>query len=629
MVGDGDRARAVDRQTERPWLRGGRVILENLRSLAGSLVLVPLVVVLFGSHWEWKRSVVPSAVMLVDPGSDAEEGAGSREVRLHFYDDGGDPGRGIPLPTGSYLQLELPRAVESFRVTIQVDFNDVYEVQGAPDTTEFVRLWQVPRGHGGSYLTTRQSDWIDSEVPIRFLRVRALRGNSPHVVAGLRLELQPLEIAHSILIPVLWGVALLLWLIARARPGSRADRFLHHWQRSDLWVAAILIAGVVLRIPTGSLMVALAVIFLWLVLRFLSFWWSRAPASLFGVITTAALLSWFVPKVFETVIVARIAELHDLTVDHRLLPGPDVNSDRIRFREEAADLEEEDFVILFAGDSFTYGLELEYEQAYPYVLEELVTDLDCSQRVRAVNMGWTSSSPLLALRLLREIGYKYEPDLLIYNLDMTDFHDDLSYEVQLRQGGDLEIDPGEAVVLLLARNFPGAMQYLPNLQVLRNMLRGVEARPRRAVDDLVPEDRFFVTNQPLEESIGDIERGVIRNLAELNLFVTETLGGAMALVVYPRSYQYSLRESPRNWEAHLYEVLGPYVREPFNYFEKSGDRMPFAVLNLLPAFEATDEYPLFLEDDPHWNAAGARFVADAVARWAVGESLLPCRPESR
>ena len=145
----------------------------------------------------------------------------------------------------------------------------------------------------------------------------------------------------------------------------------------------------------------------------------------------------------------------------------------------------------------------------------------------------------------------------------------------------------------------------------------------------MPEDRFFVTNQPLEESARDIERGVVRNLEELNRFVTGTLEAAMALVVYPRSYQYSMRESPGNWEAHLYEVLGPYVREPFNFFEKSRGWMPFPVLNLLPAFEATDEYPLFLEDDPHWNAAGARFVAEAVAQWAVGAGLVPCQADSR
>jgi hypothetical protein len=142
----------------------------------------------------------------------------------------------------------------------------------------------------------------------------------------------------------------------------------------------------------------------------------------------------------------------------------------------------------------------------------------------------------------------------------------------------------------------------------------------------VPEDRFFVTNQPLETSVDDIERGVMKNLERLNLFVTETLESSMALVVYPRAYQYSTRESPRSWEASQYEVLGPYVRDPFEYLSRVSERLPFPVLSLLAEFEKSDAFPLFLEDDPHWNEAGARFVAAAVAEWAVSSRLIPCLP---
>ena len=117
-----------------------------------------------------------------------------------------------------------------------------------------------------------------------------------------------------------------------------------------------------------------------------------------------------------------------------------------------------------------------------------------------------------------------------------------------------------------------------------------------------------------------------RNLESLDGFSRETLNAPLAVVVYPRAYQYSARESPENWEAHRYEVLGPWVREPFRYFQENRGELAFPVLSVLPAFEASEEFPLFQGDDPHWTAAGARLMARTVARWAAESGLIPCEP---
>ena len=98
----------------------------------------------------------------------------------------------------------------------------------------------------------------------------------------------------------------------------------------------------------------------------------------------------------------------------------------------------------------------------------------------------------------------------------------------------------------------------------------------------------------------------------------------MVLVIYPRAYQYSDRESPMNWEYRAYETLGPFVREPFRYFEEVADRLPYPVVNLLPAFETSKTFPLFLEDDPHWNREGARLAARTAARAIQQLGLIPC-----
>jgi hypothetical protein len=240
--------------------------------------------------------------------------------------------------------------------------------------------------------------------------------------------------------------------------------------------------------------------------------------------------------------------------------------------------------------------------------------------VRAVNFGWISSSPLLSLRLLREIGYKYRPDLVVYNLDMTDFHDDLQYERDLQGEGDLEIDWVEVANLVASQWWPwGPVD-------VRAVLR-LDGRAKATDAAEIPpeEERFFVTDRPLEQSRAHIERGVMKNLAAMHRFATEVLDAPFALVVYPRAYQYSKTESPRNWEADRYQRLGPYVLEPFRYFDEIAADLPYPVISLLSAFRKSGRFPLFFRGDPHWNRFGAALAAETVARELAAAGSIPCR----
>jgi hypothetical protein len=596
--------------------------LRELRPFLGTLVAVPVIVVLFGSHWTWERSAWPARAWRIDPGPGPRGQERTEEVRLHFYEDGSDPRRGVELGERSFVRVELSREVTRFVVVLQAEQNDRFLVSGGPRPDGLQPLWQVPRRRRRTALETHRSPVLEVAAPVRFLEVHALRGIGGRSVSGLRLELEPLEIRHVALVPGLWGA----WVLLRtARRRARwAGWILERWRSADLWLAAALIAAIVLRVPEVVAYVGLAVVAIWMALRLLTLWLARSPRSLAAAAIVAGLLALTAPPVFEAALTTRIAQLHDLTVDHRPRPGGEINEDRIRFDGVARDLTDDDFVVMFLGDSFTHGVNLRYDETYPSAFERFVAGYDCSASVRAVNAGWTSASPLLALRLVREIGPKYRPDLLIYNLDMTDFHDDLLYEARLREGGDLEVDLGEAFLQILARTLPGLFQHLPRPAQVRSLLRSSGKGSAKEGEAPLPRDRFFVTSRPLDRTVADIERGVIRNLERLDEFSGDALGAPLALIVYPRAYQYSLSESPENWEAHRYEVLGPWVREPFRYFRENGRDLPFPVLSVLPAFEASDEFPLFQRDDPHWTEAGAALMARTVARWAAETGLIPC-----
>jgi hypothetical protein len=401
------------------------------------------------------------------------------------------------------------------------------------------------------------------------------------------------------------------------------------WRKADLWLAASMIFVLLFRVPlilvVSSLLLATIVGLVGLA--------RRAPLAITASIALAAGLSIYViPRSFSAILISRISQLHELTVDHRRKPdGLEINRDGIRFLGGAEDLLEEEYVVLFLGDSFTFGWGLPYEQSYPYTFETIVADeFRCSSSVRAVNLGWTSSSPLLSLRLLREIGYKYRPDLVLYNLDMTDFHDDLRYEIALRKGADFELDGSEVTHRLLRLWLPGVVFDLADFGALGELLRReeVEAAEQEDGEIQLPESRFFVTELPLEETRSHIERGVKKNLDGLHAYSRDVLAAAMALVLYPRAYQYSLRESPDNWEASEYEVLGPFVREPLRYFEKRRPDLPYPVVSLWSAFTEAEEFPLFRQNDPHWTREGAQVAARSLARQLSQRGLLPCEEPS-
>jgi hypothetical protein len=287
-------------------------------------------------------------------------------------------------------------------------------------------------------------------------------------------------------------------------------------------------------------------------------------------------------------------------IDHRLAPGSewDINTDGIRSVHEASFFGDGDLSVVFLGDSFTYGLFLPYEETIPRVFETLLQQLPMRRQAKVANFGWTSSSPLLSLRLLRDIGAKYHPDVVVLLVDMTDFYDDVIYQNILDRKGIfrlLGVVPFTCVVLKVG------LASVPAFSRLHERIFWTPAR------------RYFVGEQPLEKSLPWLS-AIRRNMDELDRYATEVLGARFVVAVLPRAYQYSSRESPDNLEKREYTVLGPYCLEPFRWFESIRASVRYPIYSLLPVFQTTTVFPTCFYDDPHYNAAGARIAAEALFR---------------
>lgn len=291
--------------------------------------------------------------------------------------------------------------------------------------------------------------------------------------------------------------------------------------------------------------------------------------------------------------------------------------------------------VVAMGDSFTFGNGVRQDKALPQVMERLLREQLGRDDIAVLNAGQTSFSPLLAGRLFDSVIHHYEPTLVLYFLDATDIGDDYSYAKELvhtEDGSHFDL-PGSS-----APRYYGAVGHLLNLgELVQQMLKPFRWAAFRMAGVPMPThynwysfgthikgqletNRYFIYRHPLEDTIEYFEAtlGHIRSLAA----AARAVGADFQLVVTPRFHHWSRRECPRNWEAGQYALDEPYQFEYFRFFEERAPSLPFEIYDLLPKFQATSEFPLCFEMDPHWNDAGHAFVARVMADQLIGTGRL-------
>ncbi len=299
--------------------------------------------------------------------------------------------------------------------------------------------------------------------------------------------------------------------------------------------------------------------------------------------------------------------------DHRMTREQydDLNADGIRSAVDPATVRDEDFNIVVLGDSFVYGMWLGRQDTMPYRLEQIAQSAE-TPRVQVFNYGWISSSPYLSLRLLKEIGAKYKPDLVIEVVDMTDFWDDTFYRRAAERQG----------FFALAHWMPGT-----------SMLLGKWGREVVRADWFtlplwgVPWQRYFPMERPLTETRPYLD-ALTHNLDETHAYVRDTLHAPFVAFIMPRSVQYSAKETP-NDRSDEYTRLGPYSLEPFRYFAEVAPQKPYPVISLLDDFRHTTAYPLTMESDPHHTSLGNKVLAQFIWQHLRQQGLVPVGTMSR
>ena len=295
-------------------------------------------------------------------------------------------------------------------------------------------------------------------------------------------------------------------------------------------------------------------------------------------------------------------------VDHRpLYLDKEHNSDSLRATPESSEFHRDGMNIVFLGDSFTMGAGVDGAQAFPSVAGDMLRKAHPGVDIEVANFGWISSSPLLSYRLIAKIGEKYKPKIVLMCVDMTDFDDDIKYQHMLDRDG----------LYALYDRIPITLHYF------RAWAPDAYARFLAWTVGGAPTKRFFITEAPLSETRRWFEP-LVSNVQKIREWC-RARDADFVLVIMPRAYQYTDRESPHNWEKDEYTPLGPYCLEPFKYFDELRPKVDYPIVSLLDDFKSAKEFPLCRDDDPHWNADGQRVAARALVR--VIEPILARRSE--
>lgn len=269
----------------------------------------------------------------------------------------------------------------------------------------------------------------------------------------------------------------------------------------------------------------------------------------------------------------------------------DLNSDNIRYQYEASSIKPEDTSVIFLGDSFVYGFLLSQRAAIPYQFEEIARAQYPHRNIHGINFGWVSASPYLELHLLKKLGEKYKPDIVVVDIDLGDFHDDALYETIAER-----------------KSIYRFANWLPfSTYVTEKVVETFSDQTYEAIMGF-PKSQLFVNEGPIEKSRPYIEKYTLKNLNALNDYTQHVLHAKFIVFINPKTFHYNEKESPNNWLKDIVKRT-PYSFEIFQYVDALAKESPYPIVSLLPAFQKTTVFPTAFDKDAHWNKEGYKIAA--------------------
>ncbi len=301
-----------------------------------------------------------------------------------------------------------------------------------------------------------------------------------------------------------------------------------------------------------------------------------------------------------------------------------INSQGLRDDEVPYQKPPEEYRILALGDSFTVELEVEKEQVWTEVLEELLNTERAAQVINAGTRGYGSDQEYL---FLREEGLKYSPDLVLVAFFVNDV---LSNRLNHQEGRKY------AKPRFVLQNGQLRLTNVPPPQPPANLLKSLSKLlersylyrfAREVLETSSPEElpaycQVYQTNYTPEwEEAWKVTEAILVEMQRL----AESADAKLFVCYLPEQNQVS--DSKWNQIALHSGAASSYDRErPNHLLGELCARHDIPYLDLTPAFcrhiAVGGPYPYF-PVNAHLNVEGNRLAAQLIYDYLVEQGLFP------
>lgn len=284
--------------------------------------------------------------------------------------------------------------------------------------------------------------------------------------------------------------------------------------------------------------------------------------------------------------------------------------------------------ILVIGDSYMEALQVSIEETFSKQLQQYLNNWIQDYTIQTINMGKSGRGSLEEYLVLRLLGWKFEPDMVIVAFVMNDVRDDKNASQQIlldEKGVPLQFKTEGISSLplswkrLLHRSHL-CYFFLERLSILYQNRKKVSlAKNKGEIDNPPPipqDDHFNILRQDYTDetdSAWDITR---RTLTLLNEECRER-GVPFILMVIPAESQFHTRITPTT----EYWKLEKPSEKPQKILTELGKQADFHVVDLLPTFKTIPDLPIHFEEG-HWNQKGHRYAAREVADYILQHELI-------
>jgi lysophospholipase L1-like esterase len=287
--------------------------------------------------------------------------------------------------------------------------------------------------------------------------------------------------------------------------------------------------------------------------------------------------------------------------------------------------------IVVLGDSFTMGVGIPDEDAYPRLIERALNKSG-NGKYEVINCGIVSYTPLLEYLLLKKYIVLLEPDMVILNFDMSDLLQEYVYRriAKTDESGVVTAVDGYReyntrinsvylkIIMFIRRNLFVTSSIF---EILGKQPEDEEELDLNVAAVVERENRKLLVHtldvpQPEEspQMYGMVEDSILRAKRLCDMY-----GCVFVLSVYPWGHQVNNRE----WMPGRYNFIPEEARVSDRTVEELAR---FARQNGIVFFDAFPSFrgykggePLYFRENPHWASAGHRIMAESLAEFVQGE----------